>query len=233
MFKRRFSAAFAALAVVGRVARAVAVAGVALCSVAFTAPPAAAQAKPAPLSDADKVLLAEIEAYVNAITTVKARFTQVSPQGRITRGTLYISRPGRLRVDFDPPVKMLIVATPVWLIVYDGELKEPSYLPLKATPAGILVQKKVSFTDADLRVTAVRDEGPWINVTVVQRKQPNEGSMTLTFRRQPLQLNGWTVRDARGLATQVAFEKVETGMPLAKSLFQFVNPNPSKTYDNR
>ena len=55
---------------------------------------AAAAAAP---TDADKRDLGRIEDYFNGITTLQARFLQLSPNGRTAEGNLYISRPGRLR----------------------------------------------------------------------------------------------------------------------------------------
>src|SRR6185503_3854766 len=71
------------------------------------------------ISPADRAEVARVESYVNSITTFKADFVQIAPNGATARGTLWISRPGRLRVEYRPPAKLRIFATPQWLIVED------------------------------------------------------------------------------------------------------------------
>src|ERR1041384_5267413 len=103
---------------------------------AFAAAPASAQN----LASADRGEVAAVEAYINRLTTFKADFVQIAPSGQTLRGTLWIARPGEWRVEYRPPVKPRISATPQWLIVEDCKTPEPQYMPLRSTPAGILVQ---------------------------------------------------------------------------------------------
>jgi outer membrane lipoprotein-sorting protein len=173
------------------------------------------------LSAADQAEVARIEAYINRITTFKADFVQIAPNGATARGTLWISRPGRLRVEYRPPVKLRIFATPQWLIVEDCKVKEPQYLPLRSTPAGILIQERIALS-GEFRVTQVRRENQWVTVTIVEAKSPEKGAMRLVFRAHPLQLIGWTVIDQNGGPTQVSLENVEAGIALDVNLFGYV-----------
>ncbi len=60
-------------------------------------PVPAAIAASAGLSAEDQAAVRRIEDYINSITTLKARFIQLNPNGHFVEGSLYISRPGRLR----------------------------------------------------------------------------------------------------------------------------------------
>jgi outer membrane lipoprotein-sorting protein len=175
------------------------------------------------LSAEDQADVARVEAYINRITTFKADFTQIAPNGRTARGTLWISRPGRLRVEYRPPVKLRVFATPHWLIVEDCKVKEPQYLPLTSTPAGILVQSRISLSSGEFRVTQVKRENRWLTVRIVEAKSPEKGSMSLVFDRNPLKLIGWTVIDQNGSPTQVQLEHVQEGIPLDVNLFGFIS----------
>jgi outer membrane lipoprotein-sorting protein len=179
----------------------------------------AKDATPATLTEKDKADLARIETFINGVETLQTDFTQVSATGTVRRGRLYLWRPGRMRVEFDPPIKTLIIATPVWLILIEEKGKEPQYLPLKATPAGVLVRKKISFS-GDLTVTKLTRENRWISVTLQQTKEPEKGSVTMIFSTKPMALVGWTVIDAQGLPTQVSFDNTKTGVTFKKTLFQ-------------
>ena len=190
------------------------------CTLALSAVPAPAQAQG--LSPADQAQVAQVEAYINRITTFKADFVQIAPNGATARGTLWMSRPGRLRVEYRPPVKLRIFSTPQWLIVEDCKVRQPQYLPLRSTPAGILVQDRIALS-GEFTVTQVKRENQWITLTVIETKSPEKGQMRLIFRANPLQLIGWTVIDQNGGPTQVSLENVESGIPLDVSQFSYIS----------
>lgn len=183
---------------------------------------AAPHARAQGLSAADQAQVAQIEGYVNRITTFKADFVQIAPNGATARGTMWIMRPGRLRVEYRPPVKLRIFATPQWLIVEDCKVKEPQYLPLRSTPAGILIQERIALS-GDFTVTSVKRENQWITLTIVETKAPEKGQMRLVFRANPLQLIGWTVIDQTGAPTQVSLENVQAGLSLDVNQFGFIS----------
>ncbi|MGH7003766.1 MAG: LolA family protein, partial [Alphaproteobacteria bacterium] len=187
-------------------------------AILVAAAPAAAQG----LAPADQAEVAKVEAYVNRLSTFKADFVQIAPNGATARGTLWISRPGRLRVEYRPPVKLRIFATPQWLIVEDCKVKEPQYLPLRSTPAGILIQERIALS-GEFRVTQVKRENQWLSVRIVEAKSPEKGSMSLVFRNNPLQLIGWTVIDQNGGPTQVSLENIQAGIPLDVNLFGYIS----------
>jgi len=174
------------------------------------------------LSPADQAQVAQVEQYINRITTFKADFVQIAPNGATARGTLWMSRPGRLRVEYRPPVKMRIFATPQWLIVEDCKVKEPQYLPLRSTPAGLLIQERIALS-GEFTVSRVQRENQWVTVTVIETKSPEKGQMRLVFRANPLQLIGWTVIDQNGGTTQVSLENVQAGIALDVNLFGFIS----------
>lgn len=202
MTRRLFAALSAAL---------LALTGAALMGTALTAPARALTAE-------EQALLGKIEAYVNGLTTVKTRFVQASPDGRRVTGTIYISRPGKLRIDFDPPSQMRIVTTRLWLVVYEDKKSEPQNYPLSSTPAGILVQEKIDF-DGDLKATNIRQTGQAILVTLIRTKNPGQGSMTLIFAPEPLKLVGWVVTDSQGQRTRVNLTNTQVGVKLDPGVF--------------
>ena len=105
------------------------------------------------------------------------------------------------------------------------------YLPLNSTPAGMLTKKDISLT-GEFTVTEVKREGRWLEMTVVETKDPNKGRMTLRFETEPaLKLVGWTVVDGQGMPTAVSLRNVQTGIPLEQKLFLFVNPKPVENYN--
>lgn len=199
----------------------------------FAAAPAqAADPKAAVLSAEDKADIARAETYLNGVTTLKARFLQSAPNGVTTEGDAFLSRPGRLRLQYDPPSPLLVLADGTFLIVHDRELGEPSYVPLGQTPAGVLVQPNLHLIGGAVTVTRVARLPGVVRISAVETEDPASGEITLVFSDHPFELKQWQVRDAQHQVTTVSLFDVRTGLPLDAKLFQFVNPNFSKPQMN-
>src|SRR5690554_6153799 len=76
------------------------------------------------LTAEDQADVQRIEAYLNSIGSMRARFLQVDSSGGNVQGTLYILRPGRLRFEYDAPSPILIVADGTWVHYHDKELDQ-------------------------------------------------------------------------------------------------------------
>jgi outer membrane lipoprotein-sorting protein len=98
-----------------------------------------------------------------------------------------------------------------------------SHLLTGSTPLGFLLEEDIEL-GGDVTVTAIDEAGGELRVTLVQTDEPNQGSITLVFGEQPLQLRRWTVVDAQGLPTHVVLDGIETGVSLDDELFVFRNP---------
>lgn len=175
----------------------------------------------ADLEPSEREALTKAENYLSRIRSMKARFLQTSSAGGYAEGTVAILRPGRMRLEYDPPVEILIVADGRWLIYVDEELDQVSHLGLSSTPAGILLRNDVSFTDSDVTVTEVRRDAGVVEIDLVMTDDPAAGMLTLVFTENPFELRQWRVVDAQGVETTVSLHDVRTGIPLDRSQFRY------------
>ncbi len=187
---------------------------------------AMAESKPAPavsfvpltLTPDQQEEIKRVEDYINQLTTVKAKFQQYSSSNGPSTGDLYLRRPGRLRVEYDPPSSILLVADGLALSYMDRELNNLEQAPLGASPLWFLLKKKVDLTE-DVAVTSFRKEAGVLSIGLIQKDDPDAGEVTLVFGEKPLELRQWTLRDAGGGEVQVALYNTEFGLPLANKLF--------------
>jgi outer membrane lipoprotein-sorting protein len=175
------------------------------------------------LPEAASEPIARIEAYLNGIDTLRSGFVQINPDGAQVTGELYYERPDKMRLEYDPPSRVLIVANEWEVIYHDRRLKQVSHLLTGSTPLGFLLEEEIQLS-GDVTVTDIEEGGGELHVTLVQTEEPDQGSITLVFAEQPLELRRWTVVDAQGLPTHVVLNGIETGMPLDDELFVFRNP---------
>ena len=200
---------------VRRMIAAVALSGV-LAAVAAAA--LAQTREPRPLSDKDLSDIARVETYLNGLTTVQSRFIQSSSEGNIARGEVFISRPGKLRFEYDPPTPVLLVADGLFLVYVDKELEQISQIPISSTPLGILIDKQIKFGDKAEVIDVKRDPGI-LRVTSRMIEEPEAGTVTMVFSEAPLALRQWTIVDAQGTSIRVALLDPRRGMPLDGELF--------------
>jgi outer membrane lipoprotein-sorting protein len=170
-------------------------------------------------SPQDRADLARIDAYLNGIRTLKARFVQTAPDGSLTQGVALMQRPGRMRFQYDPPSPFLLVANYGILVFRDAQLQQTSNIPLSRTPLGILLADHASLS-GDVTVTKfVRLPGQ-LQVSLVRTANPGEGTLTLIFSDNPLMLRQWIVLDQQGKQTRVTFTNMDVGASIDAKLFE-------------
>ena len=183
----------------------------------------------AKLSDTDVADVKRIEAYLNSLDTVRAKFLQFASDGSYSQGMLYVQRPGKMRIQYDPPVPVLIVATGTLLIYHDTELGQVSHMFLSQSPLAIILREKVSLLGKDVIITKLERDPGVLRLTVARADDPLEGRITLVFSSDPMILKKWTVIDAQGVKTTVSLQGARFGMDLDPELFVFHEPETDQT----
>jgi len=177
----------------------------------------------AALPPADREIVARIEAWLQGVTTLRARFTQLAPDGRMSTGRVFLHRPGRLRFDYDPPSRVQLIATDWRLIFVDWAARQVNVLPLSQTPLAFLLDEKVQLS-GELEVRRVQRRAGEVALEVVRAKEPDQGRVVMVFSEQPIELRRWAVTDPQGLTTTLLIEEPEYGVPLDPALFRFRDP---------
>ncbi|MBM3557701.1 MAG: outer membrane lipoprotein carrier protein LolA, partial [Alphaproteobacteria bacterium] len=174
----------------------------------------------------DAAEIARVEAYLNAITTMSAEFTQIAPDGRTSDGRFLLFRPGRLRFEYKPPAKTLVVADGFRIVYQDPELGQSTQVPIAQTPLSVLLDPKVDLRNG--RVTATRvDKRPGVlRLTVQDRKAPEQGFLVLEFADNPLVLRNWRVTDAQGQTTAITLSDLRFGETFRLDLFLVLETFP-------
>lgn len=184
--------------------------------------PAAAQ-QPRPLSDRDRADIARAEAWLNRLGSLKARFVQIAQNGASAEGTGWIVRPGKMRFEYDPPEPLLLVASYGQFFYFDRQLKQATTLPLGATPLGMLLRDDVRMS-GEVTVGRVERTGGFLRITLFRTGRAAEGTLTLVFSEDPIELKQWAVVDAQGQETRVSLFQTQFGGRYPSILFDFNDP---------
>ncbi len=166
----------------------------------------------------DTKLINQAETYLNSITGLMGDFVQTS-SGQQQRGTFSMLRPGRVRLDYkNMPIQLIADGTDLYF--FDKSLDQITTVPITSTPAGILVRKNIDLQNADIHVSETVDAGKTFSLKMNLRGQEGVGNMTVVFDKNPVRLNSWTVEDATGAKTDVAFGTLAKKTDFDKNYFQ-------------
>ena len=179
------------------------------------------------------VTLEAVENYLNGIETMRADFTQIAPNGVVSRGVFHLERPGRVRFEYQEDVPILIVSDGNILNFIDYEIGQITRWPVSDTPLAFLLDETFEF-GANIEISG---SGPGslaniATVTTFDPKKPEQGTLTLIFERGEngadnlpvLTLRAWEVVDAQGTLTRIRLANSEVNIPLDDELWEFEDP---------
>ena len=166
----------------------------------------------------DTNLINSAEKYLNSITGLSGNFVQTA-SGKKEKGEFAMLRPGRVRLDYDNlPVQLISDGRDLYF--FDKSLDQITTVPLTSTPTGILIRENIDLQNADISVIETADMDDTFSLKMNLRGQEGLGNMTVVFDKKPVKLNSWTVIDATGAKTDVAFNGLKTKTNFPSDYFQ-------------
>ena len=168
---------------------------------------------------AEIVPLSELSAYLNGLTTAVADFTQVNADGSTSAGRLFIKRPGRVRFEYAPPDRSLVMAGGGQVAIFDAKSNQPpEQYPLRRTPLNLILARNVDLGAAKM-VVGHYEAQDTTRVVAQDPEHPEYGTIELVFTRDPITLAQWIITDVLGNRTTVMLERMVLGGDLPASLF--------------
>jgi outer membrane lipoprotein-sorting protein len=181
--------------------------------------------------DADAKQLAQAVEALRGIDTLKADFVQTDRSGATVRGVLTLKRPGRIRFQYEPSAKMLIVGDGKALTLVDYEVRQVQRWPIGNSPLGALLDPRRDVAKFG-RVVATGNP----NVTSIEvrdRSHPEYGVITLIFTRKAsapggLELTYWVALDSQNKRTTISLSNLRYGVPVTDGDFRWNDPRPKE-----
>ena len=204
-----------------------------ITTLAFAALPltAVALAPQAPAIAQSAKPIDQVATTLRAVNTMTATFAQTDRRGRTLNGRLTLKRPGKIRFEYQPGVKMLIVADGRRLNMVDYEVNRVESWPIANSPLSVLLNPN---QDISRMATVVRNDRQVVMVRARDPKRPEFGTITIAFARVAsapggLLLQGWTMIDAQNNRTTVKLGNQRFNVGVADSAFTFRDPRRAKS----
>ena len=187
--------------------------------VAESEAPAPQAAQPAGLTDAERSdILSRAAAALADVKTARGTFEQVAPDFSESTGRFALSRPGKVRFEYDAPSPLLLVSDGTTVALQDSELETTDRVPLGTTPLALLLDDEIDFeTEAD--VLEVTRRNGRVGITLRDRSGEMDGTLTLILQESDMSLTGWRTVDSGGNITSVMLSDVPYGSRLNPRLF--------------
>jgi outer membrane lipoprotein-sorting protein len=168
---------------------------------------------------AETIPLADLSAYLNGLTTVEADFTQINADGTLATGKIYIKRPGRVRFEYAPPDRSLVIAGTQQVAIFDAKSNQPpERYPLKRTPLNLILAEDIDLGLANMVIGHAFD-GTSTRVRAQDPENPEVGSIELVFTADPVELRQWVITDDLGDQTTIILGEMLKGGELSARLF--------------
>lgn len=184
-------------------------------SAALAAPPSVfsaplGQRPPSKLTNAQRALLEKINTYFNSVIYLTGRFVQIGPDGGKTQGEFYMSKPGKVRFEYDDPSPIELISDGDAVAVRDRKLATQDIYPLSQTPLRFLLSDKLDLLK-DTNVVNVYGDDLFMTV-VIEEKSVLAGThrLMIMFGAKDYQLKQWTVTDPQGYDTTVAVSNLDS-----------------------
>ena len=163
-------------------------------------------------------VLDDVEAYLNTITTLDARFVQLNPDGSTATGQFQLKRPLYARIAYDDPPTILVARGQKYQF-WDAEIGQFYEGPVSASPASVLLYPDIKLDEVATVLDVRRDKGQ-LMVTLRPSEDPGSGLLTLVFEENPMRLRQWYVKDAQGAVTRVTLMDSAFGVEIDNEIFE-------------
>lgn len=175
-------------------------------------------------SFASEAGIKKVEDYFNNIKYITSNFIQDDiTNSQLSEGMFYISRPGKLRLDYVNPFEANLYTNNSVTVYYDKELDEISNIPTSTTPLHFLLKKEISFKDNSIKVIDFKETNDSIEISLKETEKENQGTLVLKFKKNPMEIKSIKLTNELGQEIEISLFNIKT-TPIKDSVFVFKNP---------
>ncbi len=184
-------------------------------------------------TDYQKADLKTITSYLNKLTSFQSRIRQINNDNSEHYGVLYVSRPGRMRLDYFPPVNYQLLASAKHFTLVDTTTNLATHYPFFSTPAALLLEKNIDLNNKKIKIVNIERKGNRLTLTLAGKKrngkEDGNGRMIMVFSALPLNLLGWHVLDANNNRVSVVLEEIWNKVTFKKrDFFRYIEDKPKE-----
>jgi len=160
----------------------------------------------------------KIADHFSSVKTMAGEFVQFGPRGEQTGGKFFLSRPGKIRFNFEDPSPMRVISDGKSVVIGNRKLKTWDIYPLSKTPLALLLSNKIDLGSKTVR--GVKEEPDLITIKLGDKSLFADSTITMMFDPKTFDLRQWTITDQQGKDTSVMIFNVQTDVKLDDKVFE-------------
>lgn len=173
-------------------------------------------------------IVKKVNDYFNALENMKGAFLQTTSDNKRLKGKFFMKKPGRLRFEYAPPSKQLIVSDGQQISIQDLDINTDDRVMVDQTPFRVLLKKDVDLL-RDARILEVQEAQDLVIVALQDKGKDASGKVRLFMALTPtLELKEWVTTDAQGLDTRLEVSALDRSQAIDAALFKIVSPTLNK-----
>ena len=176
------------------------------------------------IADENSETLNNVEKYLNDIKYFKANFIQDNKDNsELSEGVFYLSRPGKLRIDYLNPFEASLYTNNQTTTYYDKELDEITTIKTSKTPLHFLLNENITFKDNSFKIVDIKNEKENVMISFIENKKEDQGKLILNFKKNPLILSSIKLITEDKQEIEMSLFDI-SNLPIKNSTFNFINP---------
>ena len=168
---------------------------------------------------ADPISLEKLTLYINNIKTLEANFEQINNDNSVSTGSLFIKKPGKLRMKYEEPNESIVLVSSGFVTIIDPKSNAPPQnFALENSPFRVLLFSDLSLEMVNMGINYNSEKSKTI-LTVKDLENQNEGYIEMTFTDNPIVLEQWLLVNSMEEKIIVKLTNVSLGGNMSNSLF--------------
>lgn len=176
------------------------------------------------IANENSEILNNVEKYLNDIKYFKANFIQDNKDNsELSEGIFYLSRPGKLRIDYLNPFEASLYANNQTTTYYDKELDEITTIKTSKTPLHFLLNENITFKDNSFKIVDIENKKENVMISFIENKKEDQGKLILNFKKNPLILSSIKLITEDKQEIEMSLFDI-SNLPIKNYTFNFINP---------
>ncbi len=163
--------------------------------------------------------------YLEGFHSLKSEFVQINNNGDILSGNLYVSRPGKFRIEYNQ-IPLLLISDAKKLAVINKDLKNISFHKIDEVPVSVLLFKELSMSN--ISILKLKEKENMLSVELMDSKYKDQGFVEILFEVKPFMMKKWTIYKKDNTKTEVFFNNIFIDKKLSQKLFDIDSEDPRK-----
>jgi outer membrane lipoprotein-sorting protein len=169
-------------------------------------------------------LVNKVSDYFNGIEDLRGQFVQTTADNKRMRGKFFMKRPGRIRFEYSPPSRQLIISDGNQISIQDLDINTDDRVMVDQTPFRVLLRKDVDLL-RDARILEVQEAPDMAIVALQDKGKDASGKVRIFLSLAPeVELKEWVTTDAQGLDTRLEVSNLDRSQPIDAAQFKIVSP---------